>query len=58
MPSDNTKVLELHQYQKTDKAPFIFYADLKCIIVKINGCKNKQEISSTTKVSEHIPSGF
>ena len=58
MPSEDTKVLEFHQYQKSDKAPFIFYAYLKCIMVKINGCKNKQEISSTTKVSKHIPSGF
>ena len=31
MPSDDTKILELNQYQKSDKAPFIIYADLECI---------------------------
>ena len=28
------------------------------MIEKIDGCKNNPENSSTTKVSEHIPSGF
>ena len=46
------------QYQKSDKALFIIYADLECIIEKIDGCKNNPENSSTTNVSEHIPSGF
>ena len=58
MPSEDTKILEFNQYQKSDKAPFIIYADLQCIIEKIDGCKNNPENSSTTKVSEHIPSGF
>ena len=38
--------------------PCIIYADLESVIEKINGCKNNLEKSSTTKVSEHIPSGF
>ena len=58
MPSVDTQILEFNQYQKSDKAPFIIYADLKCIIEKIDGCKNNAENSSSTKVSEHIPSGF
>ena len=32
------------------------YANLECLIEKIDGCKNNSEISSTTKVSEHIAS--
>ena len=58
MPSEDTKILEFNQYQKSDKAPFIIYADLECIIEKIDGCRNNPENSSTTKVSEHIPSVF
>ena len=58
MPSDDTKILEFNQYQKSDKAIFIIYADLERIIEKIDGCKNNPENSSTTKVSKHIPSGF
>ena len=58
MPSENTKILEFNQYQKFDKAPFVFYADLECLIEKIDGCRNNPENSSTAKVSEHIPVGF
>ena len=48
----------LFQYQKSYKAPFIIYADLECIIEKIDGWKNNPKISSTANVSEHIPPGF
>ena len=58
MPFDDTKILEFNQYQKSDKAPFIIYADLECIIEKIDGYKNNPKNSSTTKVIEHIPSGL
>ena len=54
MSSEDTKRSELTKH----KALFIIYADLECIIEKIDGCKNNPENSSTTKVSEHIPSGF
>ena len=58
MSSEDNKILELNQYHKFDKAPFIIYTDLECLIEKIDGCKNNPEKSSTTKVSEHVPSGF
>ena len=51
-------MLEFNQYKKSDKAPFIIYADLECIIEKIDGCKNNPENSSTTKLNGHIPSAF
>ena len=34
MLSEDTKILKLNQYQKYDKAPFIIYANLECIIEK------------------------
>ena len=43
MPSEDTKMLEFNQYQKSDKAPFVTYADLECSIEKVNGCKNNPE---------------
>ena len=45
MPSEDTKILEFNQYQKSDKSPFIIYADLECIIEKIDACKNNPENS-------------
>ena len=56
--SGNTKTFEFNQYKKSDNAPFPIYANLECLIEKIDGCKNNLEHSFTTKVSEHIPSGF
>ena len=41
--SEVTKILKFNQYQKSDKAPFIIYADIECIIEKIDGCKNNPE---------------
>ena len=58
MPFEGTKILEFNQYQKSDKAPIIIYADSEFIIEKIDRCKNNPENWSTTKVSKHIPSGF
>ena len=49
MPSEDTKILKHNQYQKSDKAPFIIYADLEYIIEKIDGYKNNPENSSTAK---------
>ena len=39
MSSEDTKILEFNQNQKSDKALFIIYADLECIIKKIDRCK-------------------
>ena len=58
MPSEDTKIFELNQYQKSDETTFMIYADLECIIEKIDRCKNNPENSFTTSVGKHIPSGF
>ena len=56
--SDDNKILEFNQYQKSDKAPFIISADPDCIAEKTDRHKNNPENSSAAEVSEHIPSGF
>ena len=58
MPSGEIKMLQFNQYQNSDKAPFIIHVNLECLVEKSGGCKNNPENVSTTKVSEHIPSGF
>ena len=58
MPSEVNKILEFNQDQKSDEAQFIIYADLECLIEKIDGCKNNTENSSLTKLAKHIPFGF
>ena len=54
MISKDTNILEFNQYQKFDKIPFIIYADLECLIERMDGCKNNSKSSSTTKVGEHV----
>ena len=56
MPSEDTKIFEFNQYYKSDKVSFIIYANRN--LKKVDGCQNNPEISSTTKVSKHIPSAF
>ena len=58
IPSEDAKILEFNKYQKSDHALFIIYADLKCLIEKIDGYKNNSENSSTIKLGDHILSGF
>ena len=50
MPFENTEVLEFNQYQKSDKASSITYADFECIIEKVDACKN----NPITKVSKQF----
>ena len=57
MLSEDSKILEFNQNKKSDKAPFM-NADLEWLIKKIYGCKNNPENLFTTKIIEHILSGF
>ena len=43
MPSKNTKILELNQYQKSDKTPSIIYADFESLIKRIDGYEKNSE---------------
>ena len=58
MHSEGTKVLEINQYQKCDKASYITHADLESLTKKMDGCKNNSEKPFITKVGEHIPCGY
>ena len=49
MPSEDSKILELNQYQKSDKASFIIFEDPECLIEKIYGCVSNPENVYTTK---------
>ena len=40
------------------KVLFIIYADLECLLRKIDTCQNNLEESFTEKKAEHTPSGY
>ena len=37
MPSQKDNILRFNQYMKSDKMPYIIYADLESLIKKIDG---------------------
>ena len=58
MPEENNKILKYNQGEKSMKVPFIIYADLECLLEKMNTCHNNPEKSSTIKINKHTPSGY
>ena len=52
------KITSIIKRNFSKNALFIIYADLECIIEKIDVCKINPENSSATKVNEHILSRF
>ena len=56
MPSEKDNMFKLNEYMKSDKIPYIIYADIESLIKKVDGCANNLENSSTIKIGEHIPS--
>ena len=58
MPTKDNNIIKYNQGEKSLKLPFIIYADLECLLEKINTCYNNPEESSTTKINKHTPSGY
>ena len=58
MPTDKNNIIKYGQGEKTLKLPFIIYADLECLLEKISTCYNDSNISLTTKINRHTPSGY
>ena len=58
MPSPNNNIIKYNQGDKSLKLPFIIYADLECLLTKIDACQNNPDLSSTTKINQNIPSGY
>ena len=58
MPDDDNKVLKYVPGKKSLKVPFIIYADLECLLQKINTCQNNPEKSYTEKKAAHKLSGY
>ena len=57
MPNKDNNLIKYNQGDKSLKLSFIIYADLECLLKKIDTCQNNPDLSSTTKINQHIPSG-
>ena len=58
MPDEDNKILTYIPGEKSLKVPFIIFADLECLLQKINTCSNNPEKSNTEKKANHRPSGY
>ena len=58
MPNEENKIIKYNQGEKSIKSSFIIYADLECLLEKMNTCYNNPEESSTTEINKHTPSGY
>ena len=57
MPDEDNKILKYASGEKSLKVPFIIYADLECLLKKVNTCQNNPDKSYTEKKATHRPSG-
>ena len=58
MPNENNKILKYNPGEKSLKVPHIIYADLECLLQKIDTCQNNPEKSYTERKAKHKPSGY
>ena len=58
MPEEYNKILKYNEGEKPMRVPFIIYADLQCLLEKMNTCHNTPEKPSTTKINKRAPSGY
>ena len=58
MPDIDNNILQSEPGKKSLKHPFIIYADLECLLLKMNTCNNNPNMSYTTAKALHKPSGY
>ena len=58
MPDEDNKILKYISGEKSLKVPFVIYADLECLLKKINNCQNNPNKSYTKKKATQRPSGY
>ena len=58
MPDEDNKILKYISGEKSLRVPFTIYADLECLLRKINTCSNNPDKYYTEKKATHRPSGY
>ena len=57
MPDKRT-ILKFNNYYKSEKVPFVVYADFECFIKPIQSCDPDYKESYTKQYQKHEPSSF
>ena len=58
MPTKDNNIIKYNHGEKSMKMSFTIYADLECLLEKMDTCESDPNKSSTTKINKHIPSGY
>ena len=58
LPNDDNKYMSSTSGKNTLKAPFIIYADVECLLFKMDSYENTTTSSYTEKKALHIPRGY
>ena len=58
MPDAKNNILKSKPGKKSLKYAFVIYADLECLLLKLNTCNNNPNKSYTTAKAIHKPSGY
>ena len=58
MPDVDNNILESKPERKSRKHAFVIYADLECLLLKMNTCNNNPNKSYTIAKAIHKPSGY
>ena len=58
MFKENNKIIKYSRGEKSMKVPFVIYADLECLLGKIDTCHNNPKKSSIAKTTKHLASGY
>ena len=57
MANKNNNIIKYNQGEKSMKLPFVIYADLECLLEKMDTCINNPNESSA-EINKHTPSGY
>ena len=58
MPKEDSKILKYNHGEKSMKFLLINYADWQFLLEKMSTSHNNPQISSSTKLNKHTPSGY
>ena len=58
MSNEDNKIIKYNQGEKSIKLSFIIYADLECLLEKMDTCYNNPEESSAIEINKHTSSGY
>ena len=58
MSNEKNKILKYNHGEKSMRAPFVVYADLKCLLENMHSCQNNPEKIYEENKIKHTPSGY